>query len=321
MVSGVKISRLCSPVAGFSIEFEVDATGGRRVPLQRNGRFRSSGVKVFVVGSTVLSLNLVFPVPIFLKPSSFASCFLSLFFASFFFFANFFLSSILIESPLAMLSEMGMRPLMGSEGDGFSGEDLRLLLREQRRLEAIERERDLNIYRSGSAPPTVEGSLSAIEGLFGGDVAGVLPDITRANNDNGLSTEEDLRSSPAYHSYYYSQVNPNPRLPPPLLSKEDWRSTQRFRARSSGLGGIGDQRKSNKAEDGGSRSLFSMQPGFNLKKDREVEPRRAPGSGEWLDEGADGLIGLPGIELGRHKSFADILQVIFDDTIFFSFTI
>ncbi|XP_010920533.1 pumilio homolog 1 isoform X2 [Elaeis guineensis] len=208
-----------------------------------------------------------------------------------------------------MLSEMGMRPLMGSGGDGFSGEEMGLLLREQRRLEAIERERDLNIYRSGSAPPTVEGSLSAIEGLFGGDVAGVLPDISRAKNGNGLSTEEELRSSPAYHSYYYSQVNLNPRLPPPLLSKEDWRSTQRFRSMSSELGGIGDQGKSNRAEDGGSRSLFSTQPGFNLKKkDREVEPRRAPGSGEWLDKGADGLMGLPGIELGRQKNFADILQ-------------
>ncbi|EHA8592532.1 putative Pumilio [Cocos nucifera] len=216
---------------------------------------------------------------------------------------------------------MGMRPLMGSGGDGSSGEDLGLLLREQRRLEAIERERDLNIYRSGSAPPTVEGSLSAIEGLFGGDVTGVLPDISRAKNGNGFSTEEELRSSPAYHSYYYSQVNLNPRLPPPLLSKEDWRSTQRFRAMSSGLEGIGDQGKSNRAEEGG-RSLFSMQPGFNLKKkDRKVEPRRAPGSGEWLDKGADGLIGLPGIELGRQKSLADILPVIFDDTrSSFSFT-
>lgn len=204
---------------------------------------------------------------------------------------------------------------MGTGGDGFSGEDLGLLLREQRRLEAIERERDLSLYRSGSAPPTVEGSLSAMEGLFGGDIADVLPDIPRAKNGNGFSTEEELRSSPAYHSYYYSQLNLNPRLPPPLLSKEDWRSTQRFRSRSSGLGGIGDQRKSNRAEDGGSRSLFSMQPGFNLKKeDREVEPRRAPGSGEWLDKGADGLIGLPGVQLGRKKSFADILQVIFHDT-------
>ncbi|CAI9783522.1 unnamed protein product [Fraxinus pennsylvanica] len=35
--------------------------------------------------------------------------------------------------------------------------------------------------------------------------------------------EKELRSDPAYLSYYYSNVNLNPRrLPLPLLSKEDW---------------------------------------------------------------------------------------------------
>ncbi|KAG1371724.1 Pumilio [Cocos nucifera] len=208
-----------------------------------------------------------------------------------------------------MMSEMGIKSLMGSGGDGFSGDDLRLLLQEQRRLESSDRERGPNLCRSGSAPPTAEGSRRAIGGLLGGDAAGVLPDILRAKKDNGFSTEEELRSNPAYYSYYHSHVNLNPRLPPPLLSKEDWLSFHRFRAGSSGLGEVGDWRKPDRAEDGASRLLFSMQPGFSLKKEgREVEPRRALGSDEWLDNGTGGLIGLPGIELDRQKSYVGSLQ-------------
>ncbi|KAM0829720.1 hypothetical protein ACQ4PT_066706 [Festuca glaucescens] len=53
--------------------------------------------------------------------------------------------------------------------------------------------------------------------------------------------DDELRADPAYQSYYYSNAHLNPRLPPPLLSKEDWRSSQhRLRSSASGLGGIGD---------------------------------------------------------------------------------
>jgi len=197
-----------------------------------------------------------------------------------------------------MLSEMGVRSMIRNGSEGFSGEDLGLLLREQRRQESIDRdrERELSIYRSGSCPPTVEGSLNTIEGI---------------NNGNGFLTEEELRSDPAYLSYYYSNVNLNPRLPPPVKSKEDWRFAQRLQAvGSSKVGGIGDRRKVNNNSNGeadigeGSRSLFSMQPGFNSKiEESEVESRKA----EWLDKERDGLIGL---SLGQQKSFADIFQVI-----------
>ncbi|ONK67730.1 uncharacterized protein A4U43_C05F3150 [Asparagus officinalis] len=174
---------------------------------------------------------------------------------------------------IKLLSEMGVR------SEGFSGEDLGLLLREQRRQESIDRdrERELDMYRSGSCPPTVEGSLNAIEGVDDG---------------HGFLNEEELRSDPAYLSYYYSNVNLNPRLPPPVMSKEDWRFAQRVQAvGSSKVGGIGDRRKAtnnsgnNRADNGeGSRSLFSMQPGFNPKKE-ENDTR-------WLDKDGDGLIGL-----------------------------
>ncbi|KAF3788171.1 Pumilio-like protein 1 [Nymphaea thermarum] len=214
------------------------------------------------------------------------------------------------ESPMKMISEMGMRQgILGeNRGEGSFGEDLgkelEFLLKEQRRQQVSERERELNLFRSGSAPPTVEGSLAAVGGLFGegGSPAPV-----------GLGSDEEMRNDPAYLSYYFSHVNLNPRLPPPALSKEDWRFAQRFQAGAGGssvLGGIGDRRKGSQAAasgggqaDGGSRSLFSLQPGFNSQAEEGMQQ-----SAEWLEHGGDGLIGLSGLGLGRQKSFADILQ-------------
>ncbi|XP_010253957.1 PREDICTED: pumilio homolog 4-like [Nelumbo nucifera] len=228
------------------------------------------------------------------------------------------------ESPLKMFSNLDARPtlgegLRGSNGnlEDSLGKELEFLLREQRGRDVIDRERDLNIYRSGSAPPTVEGSLSAIGGLFS-DFGADLSGINRNSNTNGVLSDEELRSHPAYLSYYYSHDNINPRLPPPLLSKEDWRVAQRFQAGTSSFGGIGDRRKKGLVDEGESKSLFSLQPGLPVQKGegdfiepKKVTPRnlaRQP-SAEWLERGADGLIGLAGVGLGaRRKSLADMLQ-------------
>ena len=207
-----------------------------------------------------------------------------------------------------MMPDIGMRSM---PGNADYSEDLGVLIREQRRQElaASDREKELSIYRSGSAPPTVEGSLSAVGGLFGG------------GGDRGFASEEELRADPAYVNYYYSNVNLNPRLPQPLLSKEDWRFSQRLQGGgggggSSSVGGIGDRRKVGRGGDGNGSSLFSMQPGFNGHKDENgAESRKAQGV-EW---GGDGLIGLPGLGLGsRQKSLAEIIQVNLIDQSSFS---
>ncbi|KAJ0987799.1 hypothetical protein J5N97_006155 [Dioscorea zingiberensis] len=189
-----------------------------------------------------------------------------------------------------MLSDLGV----GLGGEEL-GKELGILLREQRRQEAAasDRERELSICRGASAPPTVEGSLAAIAGI---------------KNANGLLSEEELRSDPAYLSYCYSHVNRNPRLPPPAISKEDWRFARRFQAGGSGFGGIGDRRKSSRSEEEGGGSLFSLQPGFNMQKEETEVEKNGPSSGEWLDGGGDGLIGLSGFGLSRQQTFTDILQ-------------
>lgn len=192
-----------------------------------------------------------------------------------------------------MVSELGRRPMIGNNENSFGDEfekEIGMLLHDQRRQDADDREKELNMYRSGSAPPTVEGSLSAVGGLF---------------NNNGFMSEEELRSDPAYLSYYYSNVNLNPRLPPPLLSKEDWRFSQRLQGGSSA---IGDRSNVNKNDINGNGRRSPMPPGFNSKKaESENETDKSQGSVEW---GGDGLIGLPGLGLGsKKKSIAEIFQV------------
>ncbi|KAH7691954.1 pumilio RNA-binding family protein [Dioscorea alata] len=203
-----------------------------------------------------------------------------------------------------MVSEGSVRmaPAPAANG-GFEDfeRDLEAVLREQQHQSRAaldrERERELNLYRSGSAPPTVEGSRRAVGNLFG--AAGGQPEsLFVDNHDAGeMLSEDEMRSHPAYLSYYYSNENLNPRLPPPMVSKEDWRVAQRFH----GFGGIGDRRRKESWEgDGSSSSLFSLQPGV-------LPPQQQ--SSEWSGHGANALMGLPDVGLGtRRKSFADVVQ-------------
>lgn len=207
---------------------------------------------------------------------------------------------------------------MGDElGSGDSEEELGMLLREQRRQEASDRERELNFYRSGSATPTVEGSLAAVGRLFGRVAGGGVSDLLDSENGGGILSEKELRSTQAYLNYYYSHVNLNPRLPPPVLSKEDWRSTQRLQVGRTVLQGIGDTRKVNHWEEGGGISIFSKQPLFR-SQEHVVEPREAALSGKRLDKGGEGLIGL---SLSRQMSFAKVLRVMSTITNFILFLI
>ncbi|CAN1257430.1 Pumilio homolog 1 [Linum perenne] len=175
----------------------------------------------------------------------------------------------------------------------LKNEDLGQLMREQRLQQeaASDREKELNIYRSGSAPPSVEGSLNSIGGILRNNGRG-----------GGFLSEEELRSDPAYVNYYYSNANVNPRLPPPLLSKEDWRFSQRSEANSV----VGDRRKVIRSGDSGrDSSLFAMQPGFGGGKE-DSGNGNGGGGVEW---GGNGLIGLPGLGLGsRQKSIVEMIQ-------------
>lgn len=216
---------------------------------------------------------------------------------------------MITDSYSKMMSDIGMRSMVSNN------EELGLLMREKRRQEVAgntsmtsssDREMELNMYRSGSAPPTVEGSLNAVAGLFDGAGNGLSAEF------GGIS-EEDLRSDPAYLSYYYANVNLNPRLPPPLLSKEDWRFSQRLHSGGgNGSSAIGDRRQMNRDDDNNTRSLFATQLGFTGNKAENTgltESRKPQGGGSAAEWGGNGLIGLPSLGLGsRQKSIAEIIQ-------------
>ncbi|KAK4279652.1 hypothetical protein QN277_011395 [Acacia crassicarpa] len=215
----------------------------------------------------------------------------------------------------------GLQPSSNSNIEETLKSELERILQEQRNPQLIYQERDLNIFRSGSAPPTVEGSLSAVGGLLRNSDFGQIN--CRSSNNNGILTEDELRSHPSYLSYYYSHENNNPRLPPPLVSKEDWRVAQRFQVGGSSSEGFGDWSK-NLGANGNSSSLFSMQPGLSVQQAENdlMELRKTSGrnlsgrnSAQWIDHhDTDGLDGLdqPAFMSGNmsqpasYSAFADI---------------
>ncbi|XP_031502023.1 pumilio homolog 1-like [Nymphaea colorata] len=196
-----------------------------------------------------------------------------------------------------MVTDLGIKPNRVNVDDEL-GKELEFILRNHHEIDDSEWDRKLLPYRSGSAPPTVEGSFAAIDGLLG----------------NVNSVEDELRVDPAYLSYYYSNGDVNPRLPHPSLSREDWRAAQRFQAGSSSFGRIGDRRKVGAVGDAGKKSLFPLQAAMAAQNGDESSMfahrtlARQP-SAEWIERGADGLIGLSGVGMGaRRKSLADVVQ-------------
>ncbi|KAM0842339.1 hypothetical protein ACQ4PT_058409 [Festuca glaucescens] len=88
--------------------------------------------------------------------------------------------------------------------------------------------RDVAPNRSGSAPPSMEGSLAELDHLIGkhsGDVEATLRNLSSGADS---SESEELCSDPTYIKYYGSKVNLNPRLAAPRVSKESRRLTNRF---------------------------------------------------------------------------------------------
>jgi pumilio RNA-binding family len=199
----------------------------------------------------------------------------------------------------------------GAAGPTFEDleRDLQAVLMDQNHHGSASAE-ELSMYRSGSAPPTVQGARAA---LFSAAAPPAHLDTLDAGGD--MLSEEEILSHPAYLQYYYNNEHLNPRLPVPMVSKEDWRAAQRFQAAS---GGIGDRRRRPSEAPGGS-SLFSMQPGaregngteFLMSDRRERNGFAHQQSSDWLAQGADGLMGLSDVNglSSRRKSFADALQV------------
>ncbi|KAI0488700.1 hypothetical protein KFK09_028539 [Dendrobium nobile] len=162
--------------------------------------------------------------------------------------------------------------------------------------------------RSGSAPPSIEGSSVAIREL--GVQQNSELDAILENLNIGFDrrqSEEQLRADPAYAAYYHSNVNLNPRIPPPLVSQENHRLAHR----------IGENWRLPSLDDGNKRYLLASRRMLPTHKE-EYEDDRSPRSefshdivrsksGSVSGQSASPL-------LGCYKSIEDLIQEDFPRT-------
>lgn len=201
-------------------------------------------------------------------------------------------------------------------------QELGMLLRSHNRLDSMLNRKDVVPHRSGSAPPSVQGSLAAIGGLLPADVDFESSRIALSGSSSGTDTidsEQQLRSDPAYLAYYYSHINLNPRLPPPIISRDNYLLAQRLATSN-----FSDKKRLLSFDDSNKRSLFSAQPVLptHNEETESSEDEKSPMgnllrqvSDNWSEKGggvlpANSFYGLG----GRPKSLVDLIQQDFPRT-------
>ncbi|XP_021681629.2 pumilio homolog 5 isoform X2 [Hevea brasiliensis] len=190
--------------------------------------------------------------------------------------------------------------IFGSPLSNMAAENLGLLVKGHRFHGG---QTDMIPSRSGSAPPSMEGSFAAIGNLLAQQnliMSSSLESLSSAIEN--CESEEQLRSDPAYFAYYCSNINLNPRLPPPLMSRENRQLVCRF-------GGLGNWRSAS-IDDSGTKSLqLSMLSTHKEEPEDDKSPRGA-------SENSSAPISGPNTTslAGRHKSLVDLIQEDFPRT-------
>ncbi|EOY31964.1 hypothetical protein QUC31_019598 [Theobroma cacao] len=217
------------------------------------------------------------------------------------------------ESPIR-ISEMSGKWPTHQEAAAFSAsstnvaaEELRLLQRGHRYLpsgtEAVPN-------RSGSAPPSMEGSYLAIDNLISQQNPTV--NLNSASLNSALEkcqSEEQLCAHPAYIAYYCSNVNLNPRLPPPLIS---WRN-QHLKCQ---IGRFGNNQVLSSIDDSGNTFLHFSKGSLSTHKEVPEDDQSPRQSSDDLIESANGfLFGQDAASLvGQQKESVNLVQENFPCT-------
>jgi pumilio RNA-binding family len=116
-------------------------------------------------------------------------------------------------------------------------------------------------------------------------------------------SEEQMRADPAYLAYYFSNVNLNPRLPPPLISSENCRVVRH-------IGSFGNNWATS-VDDSGNSSLH-MSHGTLSTQYEESEDDQSPqkASDDWVNGTSGFWSGQDVASLaGQHKNVVDLIQV------------
>ncbi|XP_039132168.1 pumilio homolog 5 isoform X2 [Dioscorea cayenensis subsp. rotundata] len=164
--------------------------------------------------------------------------------------------------------------------------------------------------RSGSAPPSVDGSLASLRNLISQQSAGSDQSLENLSNVvESFESEEQLIADPAYLAYYSSNVNLNPRLPPPLISPETRRLVHH-------IGGYGENWRTLSFDDNNKGPLFVSRPALSTHKEEpedDSSPKQEPSDRTDRNSGfASARFASP--SKGRHKSLVDLIQEDFPRT-------
>lgn len=214
------------------------------------------------------------------------------------------------ESPMAMVesSRVGEWPSSKHAAafefplKNMAAEQSGILLMGQR---CIGDQADIVPNRSGSAPPNMEGSLASIKNLLMQHSSRLNSSLANLGSSiESCVPEEQVRSDPAYFAYYTSNINLNPRLPPPLISQENRRLLHQ-------IGVFGNNWELTSAEDSGSGSLHLSGGSLSAHKEEcEDDTSSRVASDNLAESSTAPMPGQDTISLSsRHKSLVDLIQV------------
>ncbi|XP_009334572.2 pumilio homolog 6, chloroplastic-like [Pyrus x bretschneideri] len=213
-----------------------------------------------------------------------------------------FSDSMATESPIRM-SETSAK-WAPHKKTAMAAEELKLLLRGHKFKSSRQ---DISPNRSGSAPPSMEGSFLAINDLLSqqdtsmnGSLASLSSVIERCE------TEEQLRADPAYLAYYCANVNLNPRLPRPLISWENRRLARHIGSFSQNWG----------PEDCSGNFLLHVSQGSlpTHKEESEDDQSSQHVSNDWVDRTSEVWSGEGAASFidHQHQNASDLIQEDFE---------
>lgn len=200
------------------------------------------------------------------------------------------------ESPLRMPSHKEAANFAPSTPN-MAVEDLGLLRKGQR---FRGNGRDAVPDRSGSAPPSMEGSFLAINNLISQQNSSRNSSLGSLNNAVQNFDSDKL----SYLAYYGSNVNQNPRLPTPPIPKEN-------RHLGHHTGRFGNSWGLTSKDDSSTNSLHLRQATLSThKEESEDDPSPRKPSDELVDRTNGFWSGEDAVSsVGQSKSLVDILQV------------
>ncbi|XVF74932.1 hypothetical protein PTKIN_Ptkin13bG0149700 [Pterospermum kingtungense] len=212
------------------------------------------------------------------------------------------------ESPMRMIQSRGVTnwhsskdaPAFGSPLKDMEVEELRLLLKGQRILGD---KKDTVPNRSGSAPPSMEGSFAALGNLLAQKNTNQTSSLASLSSViENCEFEEQLPSDPA-------NINLNPRLSSPLSSHENQRLAHH-------TGGFGNNWKVTSIDDSGNASLPFCRSSLSTYKEEAENDRSLRQASDKLEKDTNvSLLELNSAYFtGRHKSLVDLIQEDFPRT-------